>query len=216
MANLNVVLSAPAWVYNCLEMIATEACYKSLFYSLINTWLGCYFTVLNGFMVKPQPKIQPLFTPGNNDSRASLDSYNGEVLLEELGGREISLQSPDFIIVWATDDIANDIMVLIVEVKLGKVLLQIAVKQLMDYLLSMWKKISQDPSDLLFNRDLRSLLVIDNDLHILSLRVNGSQGFAGPYTYRDGSMVSYRVWHIRVIGCLRSRFNSYIMYLSMW
>ena len=84
------------------------------------------------------------------------------------------------------DDIANNIMVLIVKVKLGQIVLRIAIKQLMDYLLSMQKKINQDPSDPLFNRDIRGLLVIGDDLHILYLRVNGSQGFAGPYIYRDG------------------------------
>jgi len=91
-------------------------------------------------------------------------------------------------VVRATDDIANNIMVLIVEVKLGRVVLQIAIEQLMDYLLSMWKKINQDPSDPLFNRDIRGLLVMGDDLHILCLRVNGSQGFAGPYIYRDGRL----------------------------
>jgi len=116
----------------------------------------------------------------------SLDSYNGEVLPRKLGGREISLQSLDFMVVQATDDIANDIMVLIVEVKLGQVVLQITIEQLMDYLLSMRKKINQDPSDPLFNRDIRGLLVMGDNLHILCLRVNGSQGFAGPYIYKDG------------------------------
>jgi len=91
-------------------------------------------------------------------------------------------------VVRAMDDIANDIMVLIVEVKLGRVVLRIAIEQLMDYLLSMRKKINQDPSDLLFNRDIRGLLVMGDNLHILCLRVNGSQGFAGPYTYRDGRL----------------------------
>jgi len=91
-------------------------------------------------------------------------------------------------VVRATDDIANDIMVLIVEVKLGRVVLWIAIKQLMNYLLSMQKKINQNPSDPLFNRDIRGLLVVGDDLHILCLRVNGNQGFAGPYTYRDGRL----------------------------
>ena len=90
-------------------------------------------------------------------------------------------------VVRATDDIVNNIMVLIVEVKLGRVVLRIAIEQLMDYLLSM-KKINQDPSDPLFNRDIRGLLIMGDDLHILCLRVNGSQGFAGPYTYRDGRL----------------------------
>ena len=67
------------------------ACYESSFYSLINAWLGCYFTVNNSFMVKPQGKIRPPFTLENNDGRVSLDSYNGEVLPRELGGRKISL-----------------------------------------------------------------------------------------------------------------------------
>jgi len=91
-------------------------------------------------------------------------------------------------VIRTTDDIANNIMVLIVEIKLDCVLLQMAIKQLMDYLLSMRKKISQDPSDLLFNRDIRGLLIMGDDLHILCLRVNGSQSFAGPYTYRDGQL----------------------------
>jgi len=85
---------------------------------------------------------------GNDDGRVSLDSYNGEVLPKELGGREISLQSPDFMVVRAMNDTANNIMVLIEEVKLGWVVLRIAIEQLMDYLLSMQKKINQDPSDL--------------------------------------------------------------------
>ena len=51
-------------------------------------------------------------------------------------------------VVRAVDDIVNDIMVLIVEVKLGRVVLWITIEQLMDYLLSMQKKINQDPSDL--------------------------------------------------------------------
>ena len=51
-------------------------------------------------------------------------------------------------------------MVLIVEVKLGCVLLWMAIEQLMDYLLSMRKKISQDPSDPLFNRDIRGLFSV--------------------------------------------------------
>jgi len=80
--------------------------------------------------------------PGNDNRRVLLDSYNGEVLPRELGGREISLWSPDFMVVQATDDIANNIMVLIVEVKLGQVVLWIAIEQLMDYLLSMQKKIN--------------------------------------------------------------------------
>jgi len=88
MAIPNVVLSALAWVYNRRP---DGAHYKSSFYSLINTWLGCYFTVNNGFMVKPQLKIQPPFMLGNDNERVSLDSYNGEVLPRELGGREISL-----------------------------------------------------------------------------------------------------------------------------
>jgi len=93
MAIPNGVLSAPAWVYNCLEATAGPdgAHYKSSFYGLINAWLGCYFTINNGFMVKPQPKIRPPFTLGNNDRRVSLDSYNGEVLPRVLGGREINL-----------------------------------------------------------------------------------------------------------------------------
>jgi len=55
MAIPNVVLSAPAWVYNCLEATAGPdgARYKSSFYGPINAWLGCYFTVNNSFIVKP-------------------------------------------------------------------------------------------------------------------------------------------------------------------
>jgi hypothetical protein len=154
----------------------------------MNAWLGSYFTVQNGFMVKPQPKIRPPYTPGNDGARVSLDSYNGEVVPRELGGRELSLRSPDFMVVRATDDIANDVMVLIVEVKLGYIPLRMAIEQLMDYLLGMRKKINLDPTNPLFDRSIWGLLVVGNDVHILSLTVNGGQGFAGPFYFTDGPL----------------------------
>lgn len=181
-------LAAPPWVYNRLDATAGPdgARYESSFYGPVNAWLVSYFTVQNGFMCKPQPKIRPLYTPAEDDARVSLDSYDGEVLPRELGGREVDLRSPDFMIVRATDSIDNDRMVLIVEIKLGHVQFLLALNQLMDYLRGMKRKIANNPLDPLFNRDLRGMLVIGGNVYIISLNVNGSQGRVGPYNFRDG------------------------------
>lgn len=187
MANPNA-LNAPQWVYARLEATAAKARYETSYYGPMNSWLVSYFTVVNGFMIKPQPKIRPPFTPEGEDARVSIDSYENEVRPRELGGRETKLRSPDFIIVRATDNIAKDRMILIIEIKLGRIPLQLAMEQLMDYLLSMRKKIRLKPSHPLFNRDIRGMLVIGYQVRIISLNVDGSQGFAGPYPFRDGQL----------------------------
>lgn len=179
-------LAGPPWVYTRLAAATTPQAvrYESSYYGPINSWLGCYFTVPAGFMIKPQAKIRPPAVDSDL-GRVSIDSYGGQVVARAVGGRELGLLEPDFIVVRASEKTSDDIMVLIIEVKRNNVSIQKATEQITDYMEAFAAKIRQDTSHPLVKGTLRGLLIVGGEVTVLTLVVGGQMGFGGTTSFQS-------------------------------
>jgi len=156
-------------------------------------------------MIKPQGKIRPPVDDGleydddseDDDSedddapvRISVDSYGGEVLSRDEGGRELLVKIPDFTIVKATYSLHSDNPLLIVEVKRANEPLDLAQEQMAKYLDSFLAKTTITGTPLA--ESLQGLLVVGSDFYIVTQENRNTQAeFSHPYTITDHPLYDF-------------------------
>lgn len=131
-------------------------------------------------MVKPQGKVRPEFStdPSDGFGRPSLDSYHAEVLPRSLGGAEVAVRAPDFVVVKASASRDDDWLLLVVEVKLADFPEQQAVDQLIDYLEAFLQKHRVDTDKPLVDDSINGLVVMGDKVIMVSMKLDGSFGVA--------------------------------------
>jgi hypothetical protein len=182
-----IINHPPAWVYARINFAgeALGARYEASLYGPINAFLASYFLLERCFMTKPQPKIRPDYEvdPAEPQPRSSVDSYNSPVVSRADGGKEYPLREPDFITVKATHDIANDRVVLVVEVKPYGTNVIHARAQLEDYMETLAQKYRVDTDTSIFEHTLHGLLVIGNQVEMFTLNIADEIKVRGPRTF---------------------------------
>jgi len=191
MANVPPNLPIPDWLAAHLRSAGGELSprYEASLYGPITCLLVLHFPLARQYMIKPQGKIRPQYTPDISDDeglvRVSLDSYGGEVLSRDERGGEQSVKIPDFTVVKATASLHGDRVLLIVEVKHPDIPLDSAVTQMAEYFGSLVDKHRFSDGGPLFDH-LEGLLVLGSTVLLAHLPTPGGQVvFSPPFDITD-------------------------------
>ncbi|KAF8815506.1 hypothetical protein BYT27DRAFT_7128975 [Phlegmacium glaucopus] len=174
--NLNPALLIPNWVHERIRAAGGHLSprYEAAMYGPINSFLGCYYPVTVGFMVKPQGKIRPEHVTDIREeelARVSIDSYGGEVLSRDQRGGEKGVLVPDFIVVKATSSLYMDRVLLIVEIKRHDESPLVAHEQLLAYMEAFADKTKYFDGGKLFEQ-LYGMLVMGNQASLFTVKHN--------------------------------------------